>query len=296
MNILSMNPHETMFIPLVGSPISHSTATSLYNCICDIYDINAMFYPKEIKEGELQDFFKACKTLKFRGAMLTMPHKGTAVDFMDEVDEVSKAFRSVNCVRFEDGKAIGRGFDGKGVIYAFDQVGVDFKGKEVVMIGSGGVGGIFAAEMAGRGVKKLTILNRTVSKAERIAAELGRLYPEVQVEVAEFTVPNAKKACETAEIFLQATCLGMVMKEDYEDISFIDALPNDCWVMDAVSNPPETKLVQYAKSKGYKTVIGMDMLVCQVEAIFDFMFGVKLDSRGREAARDFYCKLFNFKK
>lgn len=40
----------------------------------------------------------------------------------------------------------------------------------------------------------------------------------------------------------------------------------------------------------------INMLVCQVEAIFDFMFGVKLDSRGREAARDFYCKLFNFKK
>lgn len=269
MNILSMNPHETMFIPLVGSPISPSTATSLYNCICDIYDINAMFYPKEIKEGELQDFFKACKTLKFRGAMLTMPHKGTAVDFMDEVDEVSKAFRSVNCVRFEDGKAIGRGFDGKGVIYAFDQVGVDLKGKR------SSYDWFWRCRRNIRGRNGWTRRKKAYypepngfQGGTHCPAELGRLYPEVQVEVAEFTVPNAKKACETAEIFLQATCLGMVMKEDYEDISFIDALPNDCWVMDAVSNPPETKLVQYAKSKGYKTVIGMDMLVCQARGHF----------------------------
>lgn len=61
MNILSMNPHETMFIPLVGSPISPSTATSLYNCICDIYDINAMFYPKEIKKESYKIFSKHAK-------------------------------------------------------------------------------------------------------------------------------------------------------------------------------------------------------------------------------------------
>jgi len=294
MNILEMNPHETKFIPLVGSPIRHSTATSLYNHLCNLYGINAMFYPKEIREGELVAFYQACELLKLHGAMFTMPHKGAAVDLTDDVDDISKAFRSINCVRFEGGVSVGHGFDGKGVIYSFDQAGVCLREKEVVMLGAGGVGGIFAAEMSGRGVRKLTILNRTLSKAERILNEVNRLYSDVETHCYEYTCDNIKKAVASTDIFLQATPLGMLGKEDFHDLSFVDEMPESAWVMDAVSNPPETGLIKKAKARGMNTVLGMDMLVCQVEAIFDFFFDFKLDENGRNAAQDFYCKLFNY--
>jgi shikimate dehydrogenase len=294
MNILEANPHETMLLPLVGTPIRHSTASSLYNYLCNRYNINALFFPKEIMENELEDFFRACKLLKFHGVILTMPHKGSAVNYVDTIDDVSKAFRSVNCIRFDGKKTIGHGFDGKGVVYAFDQKNVDLKGKEVIMLGSGGVGGIFAAEMASRGIKKLTILNRTISKAERIAGEMKKMYINTQTSYMEFTPQNIKKAVSTADIFLQATPLGMLGKEDFFDLSFIDEMPQNAWVMDAVSNPPETSLIKRAKARGLNTILGMDMLVCQMEAIIDFLFDIKIDKNGRKAAYDFYCKLFNY--
>jgi shikimate dehydrogenase len=293
MNLSEMNPHQTMLIPLAGANVKNSSAVFLYNHLCDLYNINAFFFPKNIQSEELKDFFSACRLLKFHGSILTSPHKAPAVDYMDEIDDISRAFRSVNCIRFDPDKTVGHGFDGKGMIYAFDQKGADMKGKEVMMIGAGGVAGVFASEMAARGAKKITILNRTVEKAQYIVDELKKIY-RLEASCCEFTVENAKQVAATCDVFLQATTLGRKTFEDYADLSFIDALPQSCWVMDAVSNPPETTLIQRAKARKMRTIIGMEMLVCQVEAIFDFLFNFKMDDRGRKAATDFYCKLFGY--
>ena len=57
MNLLEMNPHETRYIPLIGSPIGGSTASYLYNQIFAAFGINAMSYPVEVKKGELPEFW-----------------------------------------------------------------------------------------------------------------------------------------------------------------------------------------------------------------------------------------------
>ena len=64
--------------------------------------------------------------------------------------------------------------------------------------------------------------------------------------------------------------------------------------MEAVSNPPETKLVQRARACGLHVIVGMEMQVCQVEAIFKFLFDFDMDDKGRQAAIDFYCKQFDY--
>lgn len=166
MNLLEMNPHETRYIPLIGSPIGGSTASYLYNQIFAAFGINAMSYPVEVKKGELPEFLAAVKFMNTPGCVLTSPHKQDIIQYIDDVDEASRVFRSVNTLRFrEDGRIEGHGLDGKGVIGAFDDNDVDLKGKEVVMLGAGGISGIFATELANRGIRKLTILNRTVDKA-----------------------------------------------------------------------------------------------------------------------------------
>lgn len=294
MRISELTPRDTMLCFLAGSNVSNSTAVYLYNCLCDLYDINALFLPKNILPEQLDEFFNCCKLLKVKGVVLTSPHKDIATDYMDEIDDNSKRFRSVNTIRFDGDKMSGHGFDGKGVIGAFDQRGVSLEGKSVLMIGAGGVAGVFVSELAQRGIKKITILNRTQEKARRIAEEIRKSYP-VEVETGVFTVENAKKAARTADIFLQATTLGRkVSPEDYEDLRFIDELPKDAWVMEAVSNPPETALVRRARADGLHVIVGMEMQVCQVEAIFKFLFDFDMDDNGRRAATDFYCKQFNY--
>ena len=187
MNLLEMNPHETRYIPLIGSPIGGSTASYLYNQIFAAFGVNAMSYPVEVKKGELPEFLAAVKFMNTPGCILTSPHKQDIIQYIDDVDEASRVFRSVNTLRFrEDGRIEGHGLDGKGVIGAFDDNGVELKGKEVVMLGAGGISGIFATELANRGIRKLTILNRTVDKARYVTETLAARTP-VETACGEYT-------------------------------------------------------------------------------------------------------------
>lgn len=297
MNLLEMNPHETRYIPLIGSPIGGSTASYLYNKIFATFGINAMSYPVEVKKGELPDFLAATKYMNTPGCIITSPHKQDVIPYIDDVDEASKVFRSVNTVRFyEDGHTEGHGLDGTGVIGAFDDNGVDLAGKEVVMLGAGGISGIFATELANRGIKKLTVLNRTVEKAQYVADTLASRSAVVTAAGA-YTADNARSACETADILINATTLGMKGSgQDHADLSFVDALPEGAWVMEAVSNPPETALIQRAKERGLGTVMGMEMLVNQVKAICKFILDWDAPAQAKQIGIDFYCNLFNYKR
>lgn len=294
MNILTMNPHETRLVAFMGANVSNSTAIHLYNHLADLYDLNAMFVPMNIAPEDLAAFFQAGKVMHFTGAVLCAPHKGPALDYVDETDDISRTFRSINCVSFgKDGVVRGHGFDGKGVVYAFDQKNVDLKGKEVLMAGAGGVGGVFASEMAERGVTKITILNRTPEKAAAIAESVKTMYG-IEVCSDVLTAENMNKAARSAGVFLQATSLGRKGWPEFEDYTFVDHLPKGCWVMDAVSNPPETALIRKAKERGLPVVLGMEMQVCQVESLFKFLFDFDMDDRGRKAAIDFFCKMFGY--
>ena len=297
MNLLDMNPHETRFIPLIGSPIGGSTASYLYNKIFAECGVNAMSYPVEVKKGELPDFLAAVKFMNTPGCILTSPHKQDIIQYIDDMDDASRVFRSVNVVRFyDDGHTEGHGMDGTGVIGAFDDNGVDLNGKEVVMLGAGGISGIFASELAARGIKKLTILNRTVEKAKYVAETLAAR-TSVEAAYDSYTPDNARRAVETADILIQATTLGMKGSgQDHPDLSFMEALPSHAWVMEAVSNPPETSLIKKAKELNLHTVLGMEMLVNQVKSICKFLLDWDAPDTAKQIGIDFYCNLFQYKR
>jgi shikimate 5-dehydrogenase len=64
---------------------------------------------------------------------------------------------------------------------------------------------------------------------------------------------------------------------DFEDFGFIDALPNDAVVYDMVYAPKETKLLNYARNRGFKTINGLPMLVCQAAAAFRHFTGKRVE-------------------
>lgn len=295
MRIRDLDPHRLGLLPLIGSPISASTASSVYNRVFDEYGVHAVFRPIEITVEQLPAFLDAAKLLGLPGCVLTSPLKSAVVPLLDEVDPISRAFRSVNAIRFRDGVASGRGLDGAGVVGAFDSAGVELAGARVAMLGAGGVSGVFASELAQRGIAAITILNRTEEKARTIADALRELFPAVEVGIAELTAENAASSARDADILLQGTTLGSkAAGTEWPDFGFVDALPAHAWVLEAVSNPPETGLIRAAKERGLGTLLGMDMLVEQMTTMFRFLLDVELPPEAREIARDYYCDLFGY--
>lgn len=265
---------DTKLFPIIGCPMGQSSAAFVYNPLFQIYKTNEIMFPIEIPKGGLPDFMKAFRTLGMKHFTLTMPHKSDIIPLLDEVDADSKIFNSVNIIKLENGKTIGRGMDGKGCLAAIKSAGVDLHGMEVVILGAGSIIGVICLEMAKAGVKKVTIINRTMENAAKIA-NIIETHTSMSVAYAEWTKENLDKLAASCDFFMQSTPLGMFgFEKQQEYMGFVDKMKADCIFMENIVNPPETEIVKKAKARGLKVIHGIDMMLGQLGEIFYFCYGI----------------------
>jgi shikimate dehydrogenase len=173
--------------------------------------------------------------------------------------------------------------DGKGAIQALIEGGARLDGATAVMLGAGGISGVIGYELSQHGVKKLSIVD--INK-ERAAEKADILNQNTSMRTIPLIMSpeNLDCAASEASIFIQATPLGMAgYGHSHPYLGFIDRLAPNSTVLDAVINPPETKVIKAAMARGLKAVPGMRMLVGQMVLIFDFMFGVKITENDKDA-------------
>ena len=284
---------ETELVLNVGDPIGKTNAPRCYNKLFELLDMNAIMLPCEIKKGQLPEFLDACRLMGIHYLCPTMPHKGDFVELLDDVDETSKLFRSVNAVRIDETGSHGVGMDGKGAVRAMLDHGAHLSGIDALLYGSGGITGVVAYELAQAGVKKIYIANRTPEKAENIA-RIVRDNTPAEASVIGTDPASLDKAAEDCGLFANLTPLGMTgfpYKHDY--LGFINRLPKDASVFDSVINPPMSETILAAKENGLNTIPGMYMLVSQMDLIFDFLFNKKVTNENKEACIDELCSFLN---
>lgn len=282
---------DTKLVLNIGDPMRKTNAPRAYNKLFSELDMNAIMLPVEIPKDKLPEFLEACKILNIRYLCPTMPHKKDIIPLLDDVDESSRIFQSVNAIRIdEDGTSHGVGMDGKGALNAILTSGIELEGKEAVMLGSGSISGVIGLELSKRGIKKLTILNRTADQAEEVAGILNR-HTSMETIALASTPENLDEAAKHAGLFLQVTPLGMAgYGATHEYLGFIDQLPEECLVFDVIINPADTPVIEAAKKRGLKTIPGLKMLAGQMEEIFRFMFQTELTSENKEACIQELCR------
>lgn len=288
---------ETKLFPIIGYPMGQSSASYAYNPLFAGNDIDEIMWPVEIKPGQLEDFLSSVKTLGIKHFCLTMPHKSPIIPLLDEVDEESRLFNSVNIVKIdESGRSIGTGMDGKGNLAAIERAGVDLKGKNVLILGSGSIVGVILLEFAKRGVKSVTLANRTIDKAERLKKVVeDYLSIDMEINCISFEKDAIDKASANCDFLMQATALGLKgYGQDYEYLGFLDYLRDDAIVMENIVNPPHTKFAKRALELGHKVIYGIDMMLGQVGEIFEFCYGFPPTEESMNNARNSVYQYFNF--
>lgn len=281
---------DTELVLNVGCPIGKTNAPRVYNKLFEVLDMNAIMLPAEIEKGGLPAFLDACRVLGIHYICPTMPHKADIIPLLDDVDPVSRLFRSVNAVRIDgDGVSHGTGMDGKGAVGAMVNGGAKLDGITAMLYGSGSISGVIGYELSQRGVKKLYIANRSVDKAENMAKILRENTP-MEVSAISTEPQSLDKAAAESELLANLTPLGMCgYAGRHSYLGFIERLPKTASVFDCVINPPETEFLQAARLMGLNTIPGMRMLVTQMDVIFDFLFGKKLLEEHKEACLDELC-------
>ncbi len=262
---------------VVGHPIGHTLSPFIHTNLMTLSGVDGDYGIYDIAPEKLALEFENTLSKQLDGFNATIPHKRAVVPLLDETDETSALYGSVNTVAFtrEGGTVRSKGFttDGTGFELALSNAGFNIGGRAVI-VGCGGVGRVFANVCAAHGCT-LTILEceEALAGASEFVKSLNERCGENTARVFRTDMYDGE-----SDLLINATPLGMYPKTD--GCAASDKLINGAaQVFDAVYNPVETVLVKKAMANGAKAMTGMTMLVYQAAASQTIWNGSEFDPR-----------------
>ena len=257
---------------VIGDPISHSLSPVMHNAAFQALGMDAEYVAVHVKAEDLEAFAADARK-NLAGFNITVPHKKGIIPFLDEVAHPARIAGSVNTVLNRDGRLVGCSTDGYGLETAMNEAfGWSVPGGSAVFIGCGGAAHAAAFYFAGRGLRKMFILNRTLATAESLAVELKTNFPGFAVETAALSdTEKVKSFLEQSEAAVQCTSLGL--KPDDPPPIAPELLPQNIKLFDTIYKP--TPLLKYAKAHGIDHAAGLGMLLHQGARSFHIWTGVE---------------------
>ena len=261
---------RTAVYGIIGYPVKHSLSPLMQTSAFQELGLDAVYVPFEVPPENLEDAVKGLKALSVRGFNVTVPHKEKVAQLVDYLTEDAEILGAVNTVKNEGGKLTGYNTDAEGFLRSLIEEGVELEGKRALMFGAGGAARAVGYALLKGGVKFLNIVNRSFSKAKKVAEILGRRGNVLVYPLKEGTVETLLK---DADIIVNTTSVGM--KEGDPQLFDYSKIPSGITVVDIIYNPPQTPLIKAAKEKGCKTINGLGMLVHQGAVAFEIWTGKK---------------------
>ena len=202
---------------------------------------------------------------------VTAPFKVNAFEHADECDPVSRRIHSVNTLRRENGRWLGCNTDVSGFLAPLEAA-MRLPGKRATILGAGGAARSVSVALASAGVK-VTIAARRNDQARAVAALTGAAISEWPPDPASW------------DLLVNATPVGTAPNHLASPLPESYQFPGAGLVYDLVYNPPQTALLDAAARAGCHTIGGLDMLVAQAQAQFEWWTGGRpADRVMREAA------------
>jgi shikimate dehydrogenase len=254
---------KTTLIAHLGYPTYAFKAPLIYNPWFEKNDIDAVVVPMGVKAEEYPEFFRLLfKLTNIRGALVTMPHKVTTIDLVDELTPTARVAGAANAVLLrEDGSLVGDQFDGTGFVRGVLRKGFDLEGKRALVVGNGGVGSPIAASLAAAGVAAMGLFDPNSAASESLGERLLAAYPSLEIV-------TRSKDPEGYDIVVNATPLGM--KDDDPLPMDVERIAPTTFVGEVVMKQEVTPFLQAALDKGCPVQVGKDMLFEQIPAYLEF--------------------------
>lgn len=259
---------STNIVALIGHPVEHSFSPPMHNRAFEKLNLDYVYVAFDVEPANLKSAIEGAKALNIKGFNVTIPHKISVMEFLDEIDEVARLIGAVNTIDFKNMK--GYNTDGIGAVEAIEEV-TSIKGKNVVIAGAGGASRAISFYIAKYGADAMTILNRNPLKAQNLASDVSNSGLIGEVKSDSISEINAYLA--DADILIDTTPVGMHPNVDDEPIATSQNMHEDLVVFDAVYNPNETVLLKEAIKAGAKPVYGIKMLLYQGAESFKIWTG-----------------------
>jgi shikimate dehydrogenase len=240
---------------LIGFPVEHSLSPVFQQAAFDALCLDVRYELWSTSEDELPERVASLRDDRFIGANVTVPHKERAFTLMESVSDVARRAGAVNTIVKRDGALHGENTDVPGFLAPLQQRGFDLSRMNVVVLGAGGAARGVVVALQTAGCPHIVVANRTIERAERLAAALGG---PLQTSGLDDTLISH---IETAGLLVNATALGWQGDRLPLPETVLQTLPPTSLVYDLTYR--ETPLLRAATQLGYPTLDGLEMLVAQ---------------------------------
>lgn len=220
---------------LIGEHLGHSYSCEIHGAIADYeYEL------KELRPDELDGFMRQ---RFFNAINVTIPYKQSVIPYLDEISDRARLIGAVNTVVNRDGRLYGDNTDFAGMAALAQRMGIEFNGRKVLILGTGGTSKTAHAVAQSHGAAQVLHVSRRGGE--------GLISYE-----------EAVQKHSDAQIIINTTPVGMYPNTGKTPID-ISAFPALEGVLDAIYHPLRTNLVLDAQSRGIPASGGLYMLSAQ---------------------------------
>lgn len=241
---------------LIGSKLGHSYSKIIHEMLCGYrYDLCPLPTEEEARAFLTRRAFKAIN--------VTIPYKRLVMEFCSYIDPRAKAIGAVNTVVNRNGLLYGYNTDYLGFAYLADAHGVEFTGRTVLILGTGGTHNTTSAVAKDKGAARVLTVSR---------------HPDP--EKGELSYAEAVHS--GADIVINTTPAGMYPNVGVCHLD-VAAMPGLEAVLDVVYNPDKTELILRAEEAGVPVAVGgLEMLVAQAVYAAEYFLDRKFDDAPAE--------------
>lgn len=265
-------------VGIMGWPIEHSLSPTMHNQAFKALSLDDWMYVRlpvnkypyiRVKEAIL-----GLRALSFKGANVTVPYKEAVLPYMEKLSEQAKLIQAINTISIDEGeRLVGHNTDADGFAADLADKGMSISEIDALILGAGGAARAICVALLERGIKHLTIVNRTVQKADDLASYLKTHYIDRDIHSGPL---DAEYIRHIPLRSLVVNCTSVGCFPNVNDMPWDENLafsPSQI-VYDTIYNPFETKLLAHAKKSGAKAFNGLGMLVHQGALSFKLWTGL----------------------
>lgn len=252
---------------LIGNPVGHSISPVIHNTLADIMGIDLVYTTFKVEDDQVEAAVKGAYALDILGMNVTVPHKQAVMGSLKEIDPLAEAIGAVNTLARVDGGYKGYNTDILGLARELEEENVCIKDNPVLIIGAGGAARAIAFLCASRGASSVTVINRTVEKAQNIAGAVNGYYGIDLVKAV--SIDQALDLQGDGYVAIQTTSVGLYPDVDNVLIKDENFYRKVAAGVDIIYNPYTTRFMKILGEQGKPAYNGLKMLLYQGVAAFE---------------------------
>ncbi len=258
---------------LIGKTLVHSYSKEIHEALG-----RYQYQLFSLAEDEMPDFINA---RDFRGLNVTIPYKKDVIPLCDEVSDLARGIGAVNTLFWKNASGtgasesinqeekilVGHNTDYEGFLYAASRAGIDFEGKGVLILGTGGTSLMARRAAADQNAAKIYIASRHPETDPPSGSEI-----QDTGILSTVSYDRLPEIAASIDVIVNTTPVG-TFPNNMQQVIRLKDFPGCQAVIDVIYNPFKTALLLEAEKLGLKYTNGLPMLVAQATAAAGYFLG-----------------------